>query len=276
VAAAQLQPLWDVAALKVVAPGRPSYLVVADLHLGLGANASHSRGPPMADAATLAESLCAAARTAGIRALVLAGDVKQPIVGTPRALRPVVFDFFSTLLADGLRVEIVLGNHDVGLTPHLPREVRVAPATGVVRSGVGIFHGHRWPSRSVLRAESLVVGHLHPGVRLAPTADEDRGKVRCWVRAARPPAPTVRRRRPPKPTIAAREVVVLPAFNPITGTEALNRQRPSRGRSFLFRRFLAGSTMRAYLLDGTDLGELVTPGAPDPRSATPTPLAPGR
>jgi uncharacterized protein len=267
VPAAELRPLWNVAALKVGVRARPPYLVVADLHLGLGATSTHARGPPTADAESLAESLCAAARTAGTRAVVMAGDVKQPIVGTPRPLRPVIFDFFSTLLADGLKVEVVLGNHDVGLTPYLPREVRVAPPTGIVRGGVGIFHGHRWPSRAVLRAEALVVGHLHPGVRLAPTAEEDRGKVRCWIRAERRPPSAVGRRRPGEISIAAREVVVVPAFNPITGTEALNRQRPSRGRSFLFRRFLTGAALRAYLLDGTDLGELVTPGDPDPRSA---------
>ncbi|HYA54318.1 MAG TPA: hypothetical protein VEG42_01785, partial [Thermoplasmata archaeon] len=56
--------------------------------------------------------------------------------------------------------------------------------------------------------------------------------------------------------IAAREVVILPAFNPIAGTEALNRERPARGRSFLYRRFLTRGVVRAYLLDGTDLGEL--------------------
>ncbi|MCI4319873.1 MAG: metallophosphoesterase [Thermoplasmata archaeon] len=261
-----LQPLSDFAALKVVPANARPFLVVADLHLGLGATAAQARGPPPADAPTLAETVCLAARTSGARAIVVAGDVKQPIVGTPRALRPVIFDFFSTLLAEGLRVEIVLGNHDVGLTPHLPREVHVAPPSGVVRSGVGIFHGHRWPSARVLKAPLLVVGHLHPGVRLAPTPDEDRGKVRCWLRATYAPGPVPRKRNAHLPRrFAARELVVLPALNPITGTEALNRQRPSRGRSFLFQRFLSDARVRAYLLDGTDLGELVMPQSPDPR-----------
>lgn len=262
----ELEPLRDIAALKVAPPGARPFLVVADLHLGLGANAAQEKGPPTADAPTLAEAVCLAARGAGARAIVVAGDVKQPIVGTPRALRPVIFDFFSTLLTDGLRVEVVLGNHDVGLTPHLPREVRVAPATGVVRGGLGIFHGHRWPSARVLNAETLAVGHLHPGVRLAPTPDDDQGKVRCWLRATYRSPPARRgRRAPARRRFAARELVVLPAFNPITGTEALNRQRPSRGRSFLFQRFLSTARVRAYLLDGTDLGELVTPRAPDLR-----------
>lgn len=51
-------------------------------------------------------------------------------------------------------------------------------------------------------------------------------------------------------------MIVLPAYNPLAGTEALNRQRPARGRTFLYHRFLSQGSARAYLLDGTDLGPL--------------------
>jgi metallophosphoesterase superfamily enzyme len=198
--------------------------------------------------------------------VVIAGDAKHPIVGTPPSLRPVVFDFFAELLREGLTVELVLGNHDIGIVRHLPREVRVHPATGLVRGGVGIFHGHRWPSSAVLRAPALVAGHLHPGFRLAPTAEDPEGKRRCWVRVERSPGRTKppRRRRPIEPS--AREIVILPAFNPIAGTEALNREKPARGRSFLYRRFLSPGVARAYLLDGTDLGVLTTEPEPARRS----------
>ena len=53
-------------------------------------------------------------------------------------------------------------------------------------------------------------------------------------------------------------MIVLPAFNPIAGVEALNRRRVSPGRSFLFARFLSKGPARAYLLDGTDLGLVAT------------------
>jgi uncharacterized protein len=154
-----------------------------------------------------------------------------------------------------------LGNHDVGLVRHLPREVEVHPSTGIVRGEVGIFHGHRWPSNAVLRAPRLVAGHLHPGFRLAPTVEFPEGKRRCWVRVERTPPPArpkaARRRVHIEPR--AREVVILPAFNPMAGTESLNRERPARGRSFLYRRFLRDGVARAYLLDGTDVGVLRLP-----------------
>ena len=73
----------------------------------------------------------------------------------------------------------------------------------------------------------------------------------------------------------AKELIVLPAFHPLAGREALNRQRPRRSRSFLFGRFLGEGSARAYLLDGTDVGPIVTPASTrrsgSPRRARPAP-----
>ncbi|HTW55616.1 MAG TPA: hypothetical protein VMG36_04115 [Thermoplasmata archaeon] len=255
-----VDPVRDAPALRLApaTPSRRPLLVVADLHLGLEASASRPRGPPEASADGMAEALVGLAHREGARGVWVAGDVKHPIAGTPPFLRSVLFDFFATLLRERLTVDVVLGNHDPGLPRHLPREVRVHPSAGAVVAGVGIAHGHRWPSARVLARERLVIGHLHPGYRFAPTAEHPDGKHRCWLRIERPPLPP-RRRGDRAPRVAAREIVVLPPFNPIAGVESLNRERPSRGRSFLFRRLVAGGIARAYLLDGTDLGVLPTP-----------------
>jgi metallophosphoesterase superfamily enzyme len=258
---APLVPIPDRPALEftdAVLKGGPT-IVLADLHLGLGSSEVPTSVPAAALARTMAWDLVGLGRERHARGFLIVGDVKHPIVGTPIALRPVVFDFFSTLLRAGFDAEVVLGNHDVGLARWLPREVRVHPARGIVRAGVGFFHGHRWPSNTVLRAARLVVGHLHPGFRFAPTAEAPAMKQRCWVRVALPPPPEPSRRRPAHGPIRARELVVLPAFNPIAGTESLNRERPKRGRSFLVHRFLSRGPARAYLLDGTDVGEVLTP-----------------
>ena len=262
---ARLVPVPDAPAL-LLDPGEaggPRTLVVSDVHLGLGGSRARPAGPPEASAEGMAEELVLLAEGARAGSILIAGDIKHPIVGTPPLLRPVVFDFFARLLSERVTVEVVLGNHDVGIVRHLPREVVVHPASGVVRTGVGVFHGHRWPSRVVLRSRHLVAGHLHPGFRLAPTAEDPEGKRRCWVRSELVPSPAPRRRsRHAVPN--ASEIVVLPAFNPIAGIEALNRERPRRGRSFLYRRFLGLGRPRAYLLDGTDLGPLPTSYPGDP------------
>ena len=259
--APSLRPVPDRPALLLRRGGSAgSALLVADVHLGLGAVAGSAGGPPGASAEAMALELLDIARRHRARQVIVAGDAKHPIVGTPPSLRPVVFDFFSTLLADGLEVDLVPGNHDVGLARYLPREVRLHSPAGLVTAGVGVFHGHRWPSDRVLAADRLVVGHLHPGVRLAPSADNPTGKRPCWVRAELTAEARGVRRRPLHGPLLAREVVVLPAFHPLAGIESLNRERPRRGRSFLFQRFLARGRPRAYLLDGTDLGPLASAG----------------
>ena len=260
--ATRLLPLSERPILRVdPAGGGERFLVVADLHLGLGAVEGWAEGPPEAAPMAMADELLRATEETRSRRIIFAGDVKHPIVGTPRPLRPVVFDFFSELLRAGVAVDVVLGNHDVGLEPALPKEVRVHPSGGLVRAGIGIFHGHRWPSARLLAQPRLVAGHLHPGFRFAPSADDAGAKRRCWVRTRFPPRPPkVGRRR--RRRFAATELVVLPAFHPLAGTEALNRSRPSRGRSFLFARFLAVGESRLYLMDGTDLGPLTVPPRP--------------
>jgi hypothetical protein len=263
-----LRPVPDAPALLIEPVGRSDArtLVVADVHLGLGGTSASSLGPPEGAADRLADTLIGLARSHRADTVLVAGDAKHPIVGTPAALRPVVFDFFSELLREGLTVELVLGNHDVGIVRHLPREVLVHPPTGIVRGEVGIFHGHCWPSNTVLKAPRLVAGHLHPGFRLAPTADDPEGKRRCWVRVERTPSSGKSARRRRHIELRAREIVILPAFNPLAGTESLNRERPARGRSFLYRRFLTRGVARAYLLDGTDLGVLTARPETGPRS----------
>jgi len=262
---ADLRPVPDAPALRLASGRRAGAvdLIVADVHLGLGGTGDRPGGPPEGSADRIATSVIRWARSAAADRIVIAGDAKHPIVGTPPTLRPVIFAFFARLLEEDLAVELVPGNHDVGLTRHLPREVVVHSSAGIAREGVGIFHGHRWPSRAVLRCERLVVGHLHPGVRFAPTRRDPQAKRRCWIRAeftSAAPLPARRRRDPP---ISARELIVLPALNPIAGTEALNRDGPTRGRTFLVHRFLSRGTVRAYLMDGTDVGVLPIPRSVD-------------
>lgn len=253
-------------------PGRAAYrlpedrrhdaaIAIADLHLGLG----YLHGAPMGlaeDAArAMAEEAIRAARDAEANRIIVAGDSKHPIVGAPAPVGRILFDFFSTILGEQLDVEVILGNHDVGLARHLPREVEVHGARGLRRGEVGLFHGHGWPSPRVLRAATLVAGHLHPGYRLAPGSGG--GKQRCWVRVGLAP-PKGRRRT--RHRIEARELIVLPAFNPLSGIESLNKGPPAEGRTFLVHRFLAPGEARAYLLDGTDLGALPSWAATRPRS----------
>jgi metallophosphoesterase superfamily enzyme len=240
-------------------PGSPALVAVSDLHFGLGFSEEGGLGLAESQARAMVDELLGIVEATGAGGVVIAGDAKHPIVGAPPPVGRILFDAFSTLLSEQLTVRLVPGNHDVGIARHLPREVIVGPSGGWRRGSVGLFHGHAWPPPEVLRAETLVAGHLHPGFRLASGPPPEGGKQRCWVRTELPPP---RSRRRSRRRILARELLVLPAFNPLSGIESLNKRAPRGGRTFLVHRFLAPGRSRAYLLDGTDVGELPSWGAP--------------
>jgi uncharacterized protein len=277
VAFATVRPIPGHPVLQVAPEDDPDggWLIAADAHLGLGSYRPGQPSPPGSRAEEMAEELLNVAKLTNTAGLVFAGDVKQPIVGMPPPLRHEIFDFCSTLLSAGLSVEVVPGNHDVGLARALPREVRLHASGGLRLGNVGIFHGHAWPSNPVLRSTTLVAGHLHPGFRLAPSSHGPGGKYRCWLRVELPPPVRDHRRRKHGP-IRARELIVLPALNPLTGTESLNRTAPARYRTFLWKRFVLRGSARAYLLDGTDLGPLIPPPSVRPGSRSTAEGAPGR
>ena len=235
-------------------------LVAADVHLGLGSFHPGQPTPPGSRADEMAAELLHVAKLTGARGVIFAGDLKQPIVGMSPPLKRELFDFCASLLSADLSIDVVPGNHDVGLARALPREVTLHPVRGLRVGNVGVFHGHSWPSNRVLRSRTLVAGHLHPGFRLAPSSQGPGGKSRCWLRVELTPQVPGHRRRKHGP-ILARELIVLPALNPLTGTESLNRSAPARFRTFLWKRFVLGGSARAYLLDGTDLGLLRPPAA---------------
>jgi hypothetical protein len=255
-------PIPGHAALLLPArPGGGAEVAVSDLHIGLGYSGREGLGLAEATSNSMAERLVRLAAEASATGVVVVGDLKHPIVGAPAPVGRLLFEFCSHLLSEGLAVSLILGNHDVGVARHLPREVSVLPASGLRRGNVGLFHGHRWPTNSVLAAETLVCGHLHPGFRLAESGMPEGGKHGVWVRTQLAPSSSARKVRH---RLRARELIVLPAFNPLSGIEALNREAPAHYRSFLTHRFLARGRSRAYLLDGTDLGAL--PSWEEPRA----------
>jgi uncharacterized protein len=263
-----LHPVRGSAALRWDS-SRGRTLVVADLHIGLGDPRGRGTGLAEGGAGAMARELLDLAHRERAHRVVVAGDLKHPIVGAPGRVGALLFGFCSELLTAGLELEVVTGNHDVGLARHLPREVEVHGPGGLLRDSVGLFHGHRWPEPELDRARSLVAGHLHPGFRLASGTGGGPEKLRCWLRVEY--SDRLRPRRPGGRRMQARELLVLPAFNPLGGIETLNRSAPRRGRSFLFRRFLAGTRPRVFLLDGLEVGTIPTPPRPDaarPRART--------
>lgn len=239
-----LEPVADTAAL--VMRGQKDWVCVADLHIGIEVElaAGGFRVPSQTD--KMLEGLERLSSFGD--GLLLLGDVKHtiPYVGRreDREIRP----FLARLHSLFGRVMIIAGNHDGGLASAVPEGIEAVPGHGTAVEDVGVFHGHVWPSREVMAAKRLVMGHIHPSVLTVDSIGTGTNE-KCWVRGRlRKKAVLERYRSCPA------ELVVVPAFNPLmTGTPVNVRGGAKLGP--LFRNELVEpKSIRVYLLDGTDLG----------------------
>lgn len=239
-----LIPVTDSPAL--VMGGSRKWVCIADLHIGIesvlrasGFNIP-SQLPKMSSAI---ESLA----SHGDRLLIL-GDVKHRITHATHREDREVRSVMNKAMEAFQAVVVTPGNHDGGLKEMMPDGCLVTANSGSVVGGVGVFHGHVWPSDAVMASDEIVMGHIHPSMALEGSMG-GRTNEKCWIRA-RLSRKNVRERYSTCP----KELIVAPAFNPLISGTPMNRPGGGRLGPMLRNRLVNELTMKAYLLDGTDLG----------------------
>ena len=206
--------------------------------------------------------------------LVILGDVKYTVISHEFGERRDIPDFFRKLQDTIGNVAIVRGNHDANLEPLLPESIELLPATGAIIGGVGVFHGHKWPSPTLLGCKTLVMGHLHPVVVFRDPAgfkmtrqvwmkanvdSEGFAKIllqKAGVKLTGSVTETLRRQY--KVNLKTVELYIMPSFNDFLGGRPVNET--------IDKEELIGPVLRSeavdvdeaelYLLDGTFLGTL--------------------
>jgi putative SbcD/Mre11-related phosphoesterase len=263
----------------LVKTGKTKTLVIADPHLGwemaLQAKGIHvpSQTPK------LLKKLLALLSKYKPDALVILGDVKYTVVVTELGEWRDVPDFFIELKRHISDIRIVRGNHDANLEPLLPENIELLPAAGTIMGDVGLFHGHKWPSPTLLKCKTLVMGHLHPVVVFRDLAGFKITR-QVWVKAQcnitqlsktllqkhrikieGTPEATVKRHYDFKPQ--ASQIFIMPSFNDFLGGRPINEttQRKEGQTQRVVGPVLRSETVdmgnaEIYLLDGTYLGTL--------------------
>lgn len=150
--------------------------------------------------------------------LIVAGDIKHLGKKSP------VEEFLSHI-SEIVELIIVRGNHDVGIAGY--KAIRVGK--------YGIFHGHSIPDENVMDSETLIFGHAHPSIFIP--AEVGGYKERAFLSGEVEWRDTKKR------------VFVLPAFNELCSSTAVNLEKPA---GFMFRKF-DYSKWDAILMDGTVL-----------------------
>jgi putative SbcD/Mre11-related phosphoesterase len=242
-----ISPIFDKPLLLVEQDSK--VLVAADLHLGLEYELWLNGMSIPSQTEHILEKLRYHLKETKPDFLVLLGDVKHNVPRTSWQEKREVPNFFETLSKE-VRVEVVPGNHDVGLSEITPHDVKVHPSSGMVLDNIGYFHGHTWPAKELLESRALIAGHIHPAVRLTDPLGYTITKP-VWIRSNIVSDVIVKQYGRKFPDL---EIVLVPAFNYLCGGLALNvSSEEERGP------ILAMSNLeqaRTYLLDGTDLGHL--------------------
>lgn len=239
-------PVFDAPLLLV--QGEERVLVAADLHLGLEHELWLGGVSIPSQTEKILASLLGFLEEIKPDRLLLLGDIKHNVPRTSWQEKREIPEFLRRL-CDRVAVEIVPGNHDSNLADMAPQGVRMRSSSGFVLDGVGYFHGHTWPEERVLRAKSLVTGHLHPAIRLFDPLGRSFSRP-VWAKARLSSCAVEEHYGFSNDC----EIVVAPAFNGLCGGLPLNEPvEEMRGPLLAMADW---ERARLYLLDGTDLGTL--------------------
>jgi putative SbcD/Mre11-related phosphoesterase len=254
-------------------------LVIADPHLGWEMALRDKGIHVPSQSSKLLQKLATLLSKYKPDALLILGDIKYTVVSAEPGEWHDIPDFFNELKNYVKEIAIVRGNHDANLEPLLPESVKFLPATGTVVDDVGLFHGHKWPSPTLLKCKTLIMGHLHPVVVFRDPAGFKITR-QVWVKAKcdttqlsktllqkqrikikGTPEETVKKHYNFKPRTT--QLFIMPSFNDFLGGRPINETKPRRkGQTSP----MIGPVLRSeavdldnseiYLLDGTYLGTL--------------------
>ena len=252
-------------------------LVIADLHIGWELALSKKGIHVPTQTQKLQQKLSTLISEHKPQELLVLGDVKHTVAKAEIGEWRDVPDFFSNLKNQVGKILVIRGNHDGNLDPLLPENVKALPATGTSFGDIGFFHGHTWPSPTLLGCKTLVMGHVHPVVSFRDPAGF-RISRQVWVRAdcdkTRMAEVLLQRYRVKVENSAEKtlmkhygvrsrvqQLFIMPSFNDFLGGRPLNVVRGDAKTEMTLGPVLRSGAVNVekaetYLLDGTFLGTL--------------------
>jgi putative SbcD/Mre11-related phosphoesterase len=244
--AVDIEPIADSPSLLM--KSTESWIAVADLHIGIEVQLRFAGFNIPSQTPKMLSSL-ERLSSSGDNLLIL-GDLKHRIPSVGYRENKEIGPFLEKLAESYDRIVVVAGNHDGGLAPILPKRVEAVSGRGLRILDAGVFHGHVWPSENVMQAPTIVMGHTHPSVVLTDSLGTKTNE-KCWVRARMNERLVLERFKS-----CPKELVIVPAFNPLLTGTPVNSNRGSMIGPMFRNGLIDGKSLKMYLLDGTNLGHL--------------------
>jgi putative SbcD/Mre11-related phosphoesterase len=244
--AVEIEPIADIPALLI--QDKESWILVSDLHIGIEVQLRFAGFNIPSQTPKMLEGLEALASRG--RNLIVLGDVKHKIPSVGYRENKEIGPFLERLAQQYKRVLIAAGNHDGGLASILPKSIEAVSGRGTRIGDCGMFHGHVWPSDTVMQAKTIVMGHTHPSVMLTDSLGT-KSTEKCWVRGRLNEKAVTQRY-----SACPDELVIVPAFNPLLTGTPVNSDRGSMIGPLFRNGMVDTASLRTYLLDGTNLGRV--------------------
>jgi putative SbcD/Mre11-related phosphoesterase len=239
----ELQPIIEEPALLLK---EKKLLVIADLHIGIESELRENGLQVPSQTKVMEQRLISILTTYDVADVILLGDIKHNIPSSTVQERTDVKNFLTTIQSYGI-LHVLPGNHDGNIDRLLVQGIQLHPSDGFVFEGIGFTHGHRRPSEEVMRCDQVVIGHSHPIVMLVDRLGY-RTFEQCWLRGV----PFPDRLKEKYPNSSTSQILLMPAFNPLCGGIAVNRD-PLLGP---FGTLIDVDNSDVYLLDGSSLGKV--------------------
>lgn len=249
-------------------------LVIADLHLGWEMVLSERGIHVPTQTHKLLNKLIEIIAKHKPQKLLILGDVKHTVATAEVSEWQDIPEFFNRLRTLLDEIWLIRGNHDGNLEPLLPEKIKILPSTGTIIGDAGFFHGHRWPSPTLLKCNTLIMGHVHPTVSFRDPAGF-RITKQVWVKVKCNTAQLARIlisksdlkiRNNPEETLkyykikpVTSQLLIMPSFNEFLGGKPLNEGKIHGAKTSgpIFRSDAVNiENAEFYLLDGTFLGAL--------------------
>lgn len=134
-------------------------LVISDLHYGYTADGGEGMESEYEELSNRIRELV---DTCEPSELVLAGDIFHSFTNVPRGAQDALVSLSQDLFLDDVSIIATTGNHDV-VSPSTIPHVTEQQEYYIEEHDTLVLHGHKAPKQ---QAETYVVGHLHPKVRV--------------------------------------------------------------------------------------------------------------
>jgi len=184
-------------------------LIIGDTHFGIEKRL-RQRGISSNDfSLRIAEKIISLAKENKAKKIILLGDVKEDISYVDAFAREAI----NELIDAKFDISLVRGNHE-GNIEEFENKIKLFPAEGFVFSGLGLIHGHSWPSEECMQAEYLVAAHQHPQIQFIDKSGKKHVEPVWIISEAN------------QKNISSHfdqfnkkiKLIMMPAFNPLVGT----------------------------------------------------------